>query len=135
MVIFSSMTGAMIDLSKTGSKGVAGLKAFLEFDGIDAHDVPVIALQGLNLQNVPVFDGKGVRPVAHDGENKFMLISGIGNRDVDFEVRHAHVIAAVVAVRGKLLRDILSDSRFFGDEISRGNRQRRSTLSHLHCGS
>ncbi len=31
MVIFSSMTGAMIDLSKTGSKGVAGLKAFLEF--------------------------------------------------------------------------------------------------------
>ncbi|MBQ8884846.1 MAG: DUF4011 domain-containing protein [Clostridia bacterium] len=31
MVIFSSMTGGMIDLSKTGSKGVAGLKAFLEF--------------------------------------------------------------------------------------------------------
>ena len=31
MVVFSSMTGAMIDLSKTGSKGVAGLKAFLEF--------------------------------------------------------------------------------------------------------
>lgn len=31
MLIFSSMTGGMIDLSKTGSKGVAGLKAFLEF--------------------------------------------------------------------------------------------------------
>ena len=31
MVVYSSMTGAMIDLSKTGSKGVAGLKAFLEF--------------------------------------------------------------------------------------------------------
>ena len=31
MVVFSSMTGAMIDLSKTNSKGVAGLKAFLEF--------------------------------------------------------------------------------------------------------
>lgn len=31
MVIFTSMTGAMIDLSKTNSKGVAGLKAFLEF--------------------------------------------------------------------------------------------------------
>ena len=31
MVVFSSMTGAMIDLSKTSSKGVAGLKAFLEF--------------------------------------------------------------------------------------------------------
>jgi len=31
MVIFSSMTGAMIDLSKTNSKGVAGLKAFLDF--------------------------------------------------------------------------------------------------------
>ena len=31
MVVFSSMTSAMIDLSKTNSKGVAGLKAFLEF--------------------------------------------------------------------------------------------------------
>ena len=31
MVVFSSMTGAMIDLSKTKSKGVAGLKAFLDF--------------------------------------------------------------------------------------------------------
>ncbi len=31
MVVFSSMTGAMIDLSKTTSKGVAGLKAFLDF--------------------------------------------------------------------------------------------------------
>lgn len=31
MVVFSSMTSGMIDLSKTGSKGVAGLKAFLEF--------------------------------------------------------------------------------------------------------
>ena len=31
MVVYASMTGAMIDLSKTGSKGVAGLKAFLEF--------------------------------------------------------------------------------------------------------
>lgn len=31
MVVFSSMTSAMIDLAKTNSKGVAGLKAFLEF--------------------------------------------------------------------------------------------------------
>ena len=31
MVVFSSMTGAMIDVSKTNSKGVAGLKAFLDF--------------------------------------------------------------------------------------------------------
>ncbi len=31
MVVFSSMTGAMIDLSKTTSKGVMGLKAFLDF--------------------------------------------------------------------------------------------------------
>ena len=31
MVVFSSMTGAMIDLAKTSSKGVFGLKAFLEF--------------------------------------------------------------------------------------------------------
>jgi hypothetical protein len=31
MVVFSSITGAMIDLSKTNSKGVAGLKAFLDF--------------------------------------------------------------------------------------------------------
>ncbi len=31
MVVFSSMTGGMIDLSKTQSRGVAGLKAFLEF--------------------------------------------------------------------------------------------------------
>lgn len=31
MVVFSSMTGAMIDLSKTKSRGVAGLKAFLDF--------------------------------------------------------------------------------------------------------
>ena len=31
MVVFSSMTGAMIDLSKTNSKGVAGLKSFLDF--------------------------------------------------------------------------------------------------------
>ncbi|MBO5480946.1 MAG: DUF4011 domain-containing protein [Clostridia bacterium] len=31
MVVFASMTGAMIDLSKTNSKGVAGLKAFLDF--------------------------------------------------------------------------------------------------------
>ena len=31
MMVFSSMTGAMIDLSKTRSRGVVGLKAFLEF--------------------------------------------------------------------------------------------------------
>ncbi len=31
MVVFSSMTGGMIDISKTKSKGVAGLKAFLDF--------------------------------------------------------------------------------------------------------
>ncbi len=31
MLVFSTMTSAMIDLNKTSSKGVAGLKAFLEF--------------------------------------------------------------------------------------------------------
>lgn len=31
MVVFSSMTGAMIDLGRTNSKGVADVKAFLEF--------------------------------------------------------------------------------------------------------
>jgi len=31
MVVFSSMTGGMIDLTKTKSRGVAGLKAFLDF--------------------------------------------------------------------------------------------------------
>lgn len=31
MVVFSSMTAAMIDLGKTNAKGVSGLKAFLEF--------------------------------------------------------------------------------------------------------
>ncbi len=31
MMVFSSMTSAMINLAKTNSKGVAGLKAFLEF--------------------------------------------------------------------------------------------------------
>ncbi len=31
MVVFSSMTGAMIDISKTKSRGVMGLKAFLDF--------------------------------------------------------------------------------------------------------
>ncbi|MBE7077275.1 MAG: hypothetical protein E7377_01070 [Clostridiales bacterium] len=31
MMVFASMTGAMIDLSKTKSRGVAGLKAFLDF--------------------------------------------------------------------------------------------------------
>ena len=31
MMVFSSMTAGMIDLNKTSSKGVAGLKAFLEF--------------------------------------------------------------------------------------------------------
>ncbi|MBR4943461.1 MAG: hypothetical protein IKZ28_05455, partial [Clostridia bacterium] len=31
MLVFSSMTGAMIDVSKTKSRGVLGLKAFLEF--------------------------------------------------------------------------------------------------------
>ena len=31
MIVFSSMSSGMIDLAKTSSKGVAGLKAFLEF--------------------------------------------------------------------------------------------------------
>ena len=31
MIVFSSMTSGMIDLAKTSSKGVAGLKSFLEF--------------------------------------------------------------------------------------------------------
>ncbi|MDD6995612.1 MAG: DUF4011 domain-containing protein [Candidatus Borkfalkiaceae bacterium] len=31
MIVFSAMTSGMIDLSKTSSKGVAGLKSFLEF--------------------------------------------------------------------------------------------------------
>lgn len=31
MLVFSTMTSGMIDLAKTSSKGVAGLKSFLEF--------------------------------------------------------------------------------------------------------
>lgn len=41
MVIFASMTSAMIDLSKTTSKGVAGLKGFLEFAGRGKLTMPV----------------------------------------------------------------------------------------------
>lgn len=48
MVIFASMTSSMIDLNRTGSKGVAGLKAFLEYaeKGMTA---PVVASKDLKL--------------------------------------------------------------------------------------
>lgn len=48
MIVFSSMTSAMIDLSRTNSKGVQGLKRFLEFAAggksmlaVNANDISV----------------------------------------------------------------------------------------------
>ncbi len=52
MVVFASMTSGMIDLAKVSSKGVAGLKAFLEF-----------AEKGrttLAVQSTTVTDGMGI---------------------------------------------------------------------------
>ena len=55
MVVFSSMTSAMIDLSKTNSKGVAGLKAFLEFA---QKGKTTLAINSEELQNTKSGIGK-----------------------------------------------------------------------------
>ena len=55
MVVFASMTSAMIDLSKTNSKGVAGLKAFLEFA---EKGKTTLAFKSEELQNTKSGIGK-----------------------------------------------------------------------------
>ena len=55
MCVFSSITGAMINLSKTNSKGVAGLKAFLEFA---EKGRTTLAIPSTNLTNKKAGIGK-----------------------------------------------------------------------------
>ena len=55
MCVFSSITAAMINLSKTNSKGVAGLKAFLEFA---EKGRTTLAIPSTNLTNKKAGIGK-----------------------------------------------------------------------------
>ncbi len=52
MVVFSSMTSSLIDLSRTSSKGVAGLKAFLEFAQKGRTTLAVNALRTTKREGV-----------------------------------------------------------------------------------
>ncbi len=53
MTVYSSMTSSMIDLSKTKSRGVAGLKAFLEFADRGKLNLP-ISIENINRENVGI---------------------------------------------------------------------------------
>lgn len=52
MVVFSSMTSSLIDLSKTKSKGVAGLKAFLEFAQKGRTSLAVSSAQTMKTDSI-----------------------------------------------------------------------------------
>lgn len=58
MVVFSSMTAGLIDLSKTNSKGVAGLKAFLEFAQKGKTSLAVDSKQAVRTESVGKYVAK-----------------------------------------------------------------------------
>ena len=91
-------------------------------------NVPIIPFERLDLQNVSILNRVGRRRVAHNRQNKTFSILGINNRNVDFETRNADVVPAFIAVSGKLLGNILADSRPFRDDTTRRNCQVRASF-------
>ena len=83
-----------------------------EVDGEHAHDVPVVALERLHLQNVPVFAGRaGSRgAVAQHGEDEALRVARVEHGAVDLEFGYAQAGAAVVAVALQLAGDIFADA-------------------------
>ncbi len=66
MVVFSSMTSALIDLSKTNSKGVAGLKAFLEFAQKGRTTLAVNAAQAVRTESIGKFVAQELSSYGYD---------------------------------------------------------------------
>lgn len=83
MRVFSAITGNMIDLSRTDSKGVAGLRAFLEYA---ERGRDMLAIDSGDIANRP--DGIGAL-IAHDLKDKGVLCEynvGVSNFKIDVAV-------------------------------------------------
>ncbi len=66
MVVFSSMTSALIDLSKTNSKGVAGLKAFLEFAQKGRTSLAVDSAQAVRTESIGKYVAEELSSYGYD---------------------------------------------------------------------
>ncbi len=66
MVVFSSMTSALIDLSKTNSKGVAGLKAFLEFAQKGRTSLAVDSTQTVRTESIGKYVAQELSSYGYD---------------------------------------------------------------------
>ena len=66
MVVFSSMTSALIDLSKTNSKGVAGLKAFLEFAQRGRTSLAVDSTQTVRTESIGKYVAEELSAYGYD---------------------------------------------------------------------
>ncbi|MBQ9081705.1 MAG: DUF4011 domain-containing protein, partial [Clostridia bacterium] len=58
MAVFSSMTSSLIDLSRTNSKGVAGLKAFLEFAQKGRTSLAVNSAKAIRTESIGKYIAK-----------------------------------------------------------------------------
>ena len=95
MVVFTSMTGAMIDLSKTNSKGVAGLKAFLEFAEKGRTN---LAISSNNLMTKKVGLGKYIAEELSSYGYECRYDVGVSGFKIDVAVidprnRHRYILA------------------------------------------
>jgi hypothetical protein len=66
MAVFSSMTSSLIDLSKTKSKGVAGLKAFLEFAQKGRTSLAVNRSQTVNKESIGKYIAQELSSYGYD---------------------------------------------------------------------
>lgn len=97
MIVFSSITAAMIDLSKTNSKGVAGLKAFLEFA---QKGKTTLAIPSDSLQKKSVGIGKYIADGLSQYGYECRYDVGVSDFKIDVAVldpknKHRYVLAVM----------------------------------------
>ncbi len=97
MTVFTSITAAMIDLSKTNSKGVAGLKAFLEFA---QKGKTTLAISSDNLKKNEVGIGKYVAEGLSQYGYECRYDVGVSDFKIDVAVldpknKHRYVLAVM----------------------------------------
>lgn len=66
MVVFSSMTSSLIDLSRTNAKGVAGLKAFLEFAQKGRTSLAVDSTQTVRRESIGKYVAQELSTYGYD---------------------------------------------------------------------
>ena len=123
MVIFSSITSAMIDLSKNNSKGVAGIKAFLEFA---QNGKSMLAVKSSYVENIDNGIGKFIAKDLQDAGIDCRYNLGVSDFKID--------VAVLDSTGKKFVLAIICDSRryFDGNEVKDGTVLQIKTLKRLN---